>query len=661
MGNFLSENGLLRRLKITARVGLLAGIAIAATIVLAGVFLYGNRLTSAALDQQAEYMRLSDLAHKVEIGTLQMRRREKDFLLRRDLKYVDKYKNDAASVEQTLAEIGALSIAGAVGEKTERLLNDIARHRNQFMAVVQMMQAIGLNEKSGLQGELRGAVHQVEKRLKAADHKELTVKMLMMRRHEKDFMLRGAEKYIGRIDKRRKEFGSILAQSDFTPAEKAEITRLIDNYQKRFNAYAATSQDLRAQTKMLSAIFSEMVSDFMAIANAANDGRISADASLAQTRQWLTKITWIVAGLVLVLAIAAGFLVGRSISRPITDLAAAMSKLAGGDMAAHLPDADPRNEIGQMVKTVQFFKESAIRNQQLESETKGARETAERERHATMNTLADEFEGNVGSIVATVSSAVGDLEAATRTMAAQSEETSTQAVHVSSVSDEMASNVQTAAAAAEQLAVFVQDVGRQVKESSQISNNAVTQAGATVDRVKALADSADRIGDIVGLIQDIAEQTNLLALNATIEAARAGEAGKGFAVVASEVKTLAEQTAKATTEIASQIGEIQTTTSESAEAIDTISSTIDELNTISMSISNAVDEQLATSQEIANSVQQAAEGTQSVTETIAGISMGAKDTSHASSDLLAGTEKLAAQADRLSGEMATFLQSVRAA
>ena len=661
MGNFLSGFGMLQSLKITTRVSLLAIVAIVATVLLAGVFLYGNRQTSAALDRQADYMRLSDLAHKVEIGALQMRRREKDFLLRRDVKYVDKYKKDAASVEEILSEMSGLPVAGAIGENAQRLLDGIARHRAQFEMVVQKMQAIGLDEKSGLQGELRGAVHQVEKRLKAADHKSLTIKMLMMRRHEKDFMLRGADKYIGRIDKRRKEFEAILAQSDFLPAQRAEITKLIDNYQKRFNSYAATSQDMGAQTKKLSAIFADMKPDFEAIANAANDGRISADASLAQTRNWLTKITWIVAGLVLILAVGAGVLVGRSISRPIKGLAEAMDKLAAGDMAAELPDADPRNEIGQMVATVQVFKDNAIRNQQLETESKGAREAAEREKQATMETLADGFESNVGSIVATVSSAVGDLEAATRTMAAQSEETSTQAVHVSSVSDEMASNVQTAAAAAEQLAVFVQDVGRQVKESSQISNNAVTQAGATVDRVKALANSADRIGDIVGLIQDIAEQTNLLALNATIEAARAGEAGKGFAVVASEVKTLAEQTAKATTEIASQIGEIQTTTSESAEAIDTISSTIDELNTISMSISNAVDEQLATSQEIANSVQQAAEGTQSVTETIAGISLGAKDTSHASSDLLAGTEKLSAQADRLSGEMKTFLKSVRAA
>src|SRR5207253_10906343 len=135
-------------------------------------------------------------------------------------------------------------------------------------------------------------------------------------------------------------------------------------------------------------------------------------------------------------------------------------------------------------------------------------------------------------------------------------------------------------------------------------------------RITELSSAASRIGDVVKMITAIAEQTNLLALNATIEAARAGEAGRGFAVVASEVKALASQTAKATDEIGTQIAAMQTATQDSVGAIKEIGGTIGRIAEIATTIAAAVEEQGATTQEIARNVQQAAHGTSEVAGSI---------------------------------------------
>jgi methyl-accepting chemotaxis protein len=189
----------------------------------------------------------------------------------------------------------------------------------------------------------------------------------------------------------------------------------------------------------------------------------------------------------------------------------------------------------------------------------------------------------------------------------------------------------------------------------------VDQAKTTSMTVDGLAQAAQRIGDVVKLIQDIASQTNLLALNATIEAARAGEAGKGFAVVASEVKTLANQTAKATEEISNQISEIQGSTGETVSAIGAIGETIAHVDEIASAIASAVQEQGAATQEIAGNVQQASKGTAEITQNIAGVTQAASETGAASSQVLGAATDLSKQAEKLRGEVDSFLANIRAA
>ena len=351
-----------------------------------------------------------------------------------------------------------------------------------------------------------------------------------------------------------------------------------------------------------------------------------------------------------------------TISRPMRALSTSMEELAEGNFDVVLAGLGRKDELGQVAGAVEKFKVVAEQKAHEEAEAKRRQdEIAAQQRKADMSRLADQFEGAVGEIVGTVSSASTQLEASATTLTATAERTQELTTAVAAASEEASTNVQSVASATEELSSSVNEISRQVQESARMAGEAVDQARLTNDRVSELSKAAGRIGDVVELINTIAGQTNLLALNATIEAARAGEAGRGFAVVASEVKALAEQTAKATGEIGHQIASIQAATEESVGAIREISGTIERLSEISSTIAAAVEEQGAATQEIARNVQQAAQGTQQVSSNVTDVQRGASETGSASAQVLSAAQMLSGDSNRLRLEVSKFLASVRAA
>lgn len=225
---------------------------------------------------------------------------------------------------------------------------------------------------------------------------------------------------------------------------------------------------------------------------------------------------------------------------------------------------------------------------------------------------------------------------------------------------EASTNVQTVAAATEELNASIGEIGNQVTMSTKVAEEAVGEAERTSAVVTGLASAADRIGQVVTLIQDIANQTNLLALNATIEAARAGEAGRGFAVVASEVKSLAQQTGRATEEIGQQIGDVQQSTGTAVSAIQQISTTIRRSHEIAATIAAAVEEQSAATKEIARNVEEAAKGTEEVTQNISIVSDAAQASTEAATTVRQSAGELAKQSAQLDNLVKGFLSEVRA-
>ncbi len=368
----------------------------------------------------------------------------------------------------------------------------------------------------------------------------------------------------------------------------------------------------------------------------------------------------VIAALML-LSIAIAWLITRSVVKPLSSLKERMASLSTGELDAPVSHADRSDEIGQMARTVQVFRDAMIETNRLREEQAAVEQRQSQQRKIDMNRLADQFESEVGEIITLVSNAADQLEASSTTLSKTADTVEEVSQRASSASGEASANVHSVAAASEELASSVSEISRQVGASARIAGEAVEQAQKTDARISQLSQAAARIGDVVDLIQTIAGQTNLLALNATIEAARAGAAGKGFAVVAAEVKTLAEQTAKATGEISQQIADIQSATEDSVTAIKEIGATIGRISEISSVIAAAVEEQGAATQEISRNVQRAADGTSQVAASISDVQRGASETGGASSQVLSAAQSLSNESNRLKREVAKFMNSVRAA
>ncbi|MDP6876834.1 MAG: methyl-accepting chemotaxis protein, partial [Alphaproteobacteria bacterium] len=354
------------------------------------------------------------------------------------------------------------------------------------------------------------------------------------------------------------------------------------------------------------------------------------------------------------------FMVTRDILGAVGGLTEVMNALANGDKATEIIGVDRGDEVGEMARSVQVFKDNMIRNDEMAAEQERER-AAREERARKVEQLAADFDTAVGDVLRAVSAAANEMDTTAKTMSETANQTVQQATTVAAASEQASVNVQTVATASEEMSASIVEITRQVTESAQITSEAVAQAENTNKTMAGLNEAAQKIGDVVGLINDIASQTNLLALNATIEAARAGEAGKGFAVVASEVKNLATQTARATDEIGAQISAMQDETAGALEALTGIGKTIETVNEIATTISSAVEEQSAATTEISRNVDQAAQGTQEVSDNISTISQATSDTGTAATQVMSSSGELAQQAETLKTTVEKFLDDVKAA
>jgi methyl-accepting chemotaxis protein len=362
------------------------------------------------------------------------------------------------------------------------------------------------------------------------------------------------------------------------------------------------------------------------------------------------------------LAVVAAILVltSKLMTAPLGLISDRMLGLAKLDTSSPVPCESRGDEIGKMARAVTTFRDREIERLHLEAEQQEARQVGLK-RQQRIEGLVEAFRQQIGDLLRNVLATLAEMQDRAGELTRSSVDASREVTMVATISEDASQNVQTVAAAAEQLVLSIREISGNVARTTSVVSQADVEADASSQKVALLASAAEKIGTVVDLIRNIANQTNLLALNATIEAARAGEAGRGFAVVASEVKNLATQTAKATEEIATQIGEIQTSTKDATQAIGGITRIMSEVNALSTSIAAAIEEQTVATSEISRNVAEAARGTSSVVANVDSVVGAVGRTSQVAEAVDRSARGIRSTAETLNHAIDRFLDDVAAA
>ena len=379
--------------------------------------------------------------------------------------------------------------------------------------------------------------------------------------------------------------------------------------------------------------------------------------------------------LALLVLLAGSRYLSRHFSSKISEITNGMNALAGGDRDFEVSGPGRKDEIGEMANALELFKranrkmevwaqeraERAEEHIRMQEERDRTRQEDEARKSKLLEDVARQFESTIGDVVSGVAAASSQLQTTATKMAATAEQSSERTREVSQSMNEANSGATAAAAATDEFALSISEISRQAASSSdlaRLATDATVEADTTISE---LSNSAEEVGQIVELIQSIAQRTNLLALNASIEAARGGEAGRGFAVVASEVKELAMQTSRATEQISDQIRDMQDTTGASVNALRSIAGQVRELETTAVSIASAVDQQSVAGQDLARSIDIAARGTDRVSGHVEDVRELSLSTGAAATQVLTSATELEEQATTLSNQVDEFLRQVREA
>ncbi|MDX2104670.1 MAG: HAMP domain-containing methyl-accepting chemotaxis protein [Alphaproteobacteria bacterium] len=408
--------------------------------------------------------------------------------------------------------------------------------------------------------------------------------------------------------------------------------------------------DLAAASRVIAAAAQALAAAAEAAMVATAD---QASAEVASTQ----RLNLVAAGLALVLALGVILAAVRVVGQPVAQMAKALSQLAAGDLAVSVPRTRTR-ELALLADAFGRFRDGLAAARHLEAERL---EQAQRQaaRTAALEEATARFDAAIDGLIAQIAAARGDLSHAAAAAAAATATVEAGTGAARADASRMAELVASVAGATNQLSAS----GAEIARSGAASLAAVRSALAAGERsgltIAALSDTAAQIGTILDTISEIAGRTNLLALNAAIEASRAGEAGRGFQVVASEVKALAVRTVQATGDIASRIADMQRAAGHSARALGDVLDAVGALDLQASAVTAATEQQDAATREIAVQLEAAAGTAAALSAHLVDVAETAGSTATLGRTVDRAVESLATATDRLGERVHGFLATVR--
>ena len=550
-----------------------------------------------------------------QVDMLTLRRNEKDFLARLDLAYETKFNQtiDALFADQVLLK--SVMNEFAIDTHTlDELTADFKEYQSDFGAVVTSSKELGLTPETGLQGKLRQAVHNIESELAALNQDALLVTMLQLRRHEKDFMLRSNPKYIDSFNKTLGQLESALKSSSL-PADKVQLLMsLAEQYRQGFNQFAEGKKALGLTSKegKLLAMRESIHKTEMAL----NELEAQLTSVIQERASFAMMVTTLLCGVIIVIGVFIGWIINRTINSSLKTIQSTMREIQSSHNIGLRIDLPAKDEIGFVASSINdmladfsdVIAKASVTVQEMNKTTVQLSENA-----ARTSDDAEKQRAETDLVAVSVTEMVGTVEDISRSM---------------EMAASKAHSTQESARQGQSKVNSAIDRIRQLSDSLE----------GSVETVSALAKESESIGTVLSVIQGIAEQTNLLALNAAIEAARAGEQGRGFAVVADEVRALASRTHSATEEISEIIVTLQERTkgivtlmencrqdgqlsrdeaAVTGTVLEQIILEVEEISAMAGSVATAIEQQTIAANEISKNVGTIREITEDTTESVA--------------------------------------------